>query len=184
MFRVALGHPLDGIIGFAFLRDYVAEINYSRRTLLLYAPAHYRYHGDGLRLRMERLRPVIQAKVVLPDGKERWTQLLIDTGSDTELLFLSSLYRQICSLAGGPKSPTDHICRTGWQLYLCHGMAAQHPIRRQWFRLHSRVQCAIRWPGTDRSRRHGQNSSGWTPWKYSSTARERDLRFVASAVYS
>ncbi len=85
--RSALDQPVDGIIGFAFLRDYVAEIDYTHNTLLLYAPAHYRYRGHGLRLHMEKRRPVIHAEVVLPDGKKRRTRLLIDTGSDSELLF-------------------------------------------------------------------------------------------------
>lgn len=86
----ALDHPLDGILGFAFLRDYVTVIDYTHSVLRLYPPAHYHYHGDGIQLRMDKASPVIRVKVVMPDGKERWTQLLIDTGSDSELLF----YRQ------------------------------------------------------------------------------------------
>ena len=85
--RQALVHPLDGIIGFAFFRDYVTEIDYIHDRLLLYRPTHYRYRGDGLQIPMQRLQPVIQVKVVLPDGKERWTHLLIDTGSDSQLVF-------------------------------------------------------------------------------------------------
>lgn len=90
MLSHALDHPLDGILGFAFLRDYVTDIDYTHGVLRLYPPQHYHYHGDGIQLRMDKTSPVIQVKVVLPDGKERWTQLLIDTGSDSEILF----YRQ------------------------------------------------------------------------------------------
>lgn len=87
LLRVALNHPLDGIMGFAFLRDYVAEIDYSNHVLRLYNPTHYRYHGNGLEIPMDKARPVIHAQVMMPDGRTRQTQLLIDTGSDAVLLF-------------------------------------------------------------------------------------------------
>lgn len=106
----ALGHALDGIIGFAFLQDYVSEIDYVHNMLLLYRPAHYRYRGDGLQIPMQRLQPVIQVKVVLPDGKERWTHLLIDTGSDSQLVFYHRfIERYARSLSGGDLERTTYV---------------------------------------------------------------------------
>ncbi|HET9087921.1 MAG TPA: hypothetical protein VFN53_10390 [Acidobacteriaceae bacterium] len=84
--RVALRHPLDGIIGFAFLRDYVAEVDYSDRVLRLHDAARYRYRGAGTQISMDRSRPIIRVRVQLPTGEEREAQLLIDTGSDAVLI--------------------------------------------------------------------------------------------------
>lgn len=84
--RVALRHPLDGIIGFAFLRDYVAEVDYPDRVLRLHDAARYRYHGAGTQISMDKSRPRIRVRVQLPSGEEREAQLLIDTGSDAVLI--------------------------------------------------------------------------------------------------
>lgn len=116
--QAALHHPLDGIIGYAFLRDHVAEINYADHTLVLYAKGHYRYQGHGFQLPMDKDRPVVHARVVLPDGKEALSQLMVDTGSDSVLLFYRHFIdRYTRSLAGASLQQTTYVGLGG--LYTC-----------------------------------------------------------------
>lgn len=110
LLRSALGHPLDGIIGFAFIQDYVAQIDYAGHTLTLYDPSRYRYRGHGFQVPMDRGRPVVHAIVVLPDGKERWAQFLVDTGSDsTMFLYRHFIDKNSRSLVGLPMQQATYV---------------------------------------------------------------------------
>jgi hypothetical protein len=46
----SLGRTLDGILGSSFLSRLVVEIDYSAKTINLYAPRSYRYRGKGERI--------------------------------------------------------------------------------------------------------------------------------------
>ena len=77
------GKDIEGIIGYDFIKEFVVEINYERRTLSLFAPSNYRYqgHGEVFPLIMKGT-PRIHARIAVP-GKPAIEGLFeIDTGSD------------------------------------------------------------------------------------------------------
>lgn len=81
-FSPRLGVPVHGIIGYDFFRDFVVEINYSRRFLRLHDPDRFRKRLTGyteLPLRFYQNKPYIHARVEI-DDKEVPVTLLIDNG--------------------------------------------------------------------------------------------------------
>lgn len=81
----ALGHPVDGILGFNVISRFVVEIDYANRTLRLVDPVGWEYRGDGkvIPIRIVNTRSVCDAEIVLPDGRVVTGSFYVDTGSST-----------------------------------------------------------------------------------------------------
>ena len=81
-FSPRLGVPVHGIIGFDFFRDFVVEINYSRKFLRVHDPKRFRKRLSSyneMPLRFFKNKPYIRAQVAL-EGKVVPVTLLIDNG--------------------------------------------------------------------------------------------------------
>jgi hypothetical protein len=81
------GHPLDGVLTYGFLRNFVVDIDYADRTLALHDPKVFRYSGPGERVKLKALEADNGANVYLadltvtsPDGKIALGHVIVDTG--------------------------------------------------------------------------------------------------------
>lgn len=77
----------DGIIGSGLFRNYVVEIDFVRKQLLLYAPANFSYAGRGeivpLRFRRGGTTPIVDAVIHSTNGAVIRGEFEIDTGCDS-----------------------------------------------------------------------------------------------------
>ncbi|SDB53226.1 PDZ domain (Also known as DHR or GLGF) [Flavobacteriaceae bacterium MAR_2010_188] len=90
-FTPRLGFPVHGIIGYDLFKDFVVEINYSKRFLRFHDPRYYEYKKCGkcetLPLTFFNFKPYITAEVEIKDHYVP-VKLLIDSGgSDALWLF-------------------------------------------------------------------------------------------------
>ena len=79
-----LGHEFDGIMGADFIRQFVVEIDYARRTVALHDPAAFAYDGPGesVPIRFNAAgHPLIDAVVTPLGGEPIAGRFLIDIGS-------------------------------------------------------------------------------------------------------
>lgn len=93
-FMPSLGIPVHGIIGYDIFKDFVVEINYSRKFIKLYNPKRYdsklSRKWRKLELKFFNKKPIIEASVTV-NNQESSVNLLIDTGgSDALWLFENS----------------------------------------------------------------------------------------------
>ncbi len=79
----SLGMNVHGLIGFSVFKNFVVEINYAQKKLVLHNPKRFKYKGKGERLPMsiERSKPYVQALATQEDGKTVKVKMLIDTGA-------------------------------------------------------------------------------------------------------
>ena len=90
-FAPKLGVPIHGIVGFDFLKNFIVEINYSKRYIKISDPKYYTYNKcrncETLDLEFHNNKPYINGILELK-GKTIQTKLLIDSGgSDALWLF-------------------------------------------------------------------------------------------------
>ena len=90
-FMPSLGIPVHGIIGYDIFKDFVVEINYSRRFIKLYNPKRYdsklSRKWRKLDLKFYNKKPIIEASVTV-NNQVIPVNLLMDTGgSDALWLF-------------------------------------------------------------------------------------------------
>ena len=90
-FMPSLGIPIHGIIGYDIFKDFVVEINYSRRFIKLYNPKRYdsklSRKWRKLDLKFYNKKPIIEASVTV-NNQVIPVNLLMDTGgSDALWLF-------------------------------------------------------------------------------------------------
>jgi len=87
-FTPRLGIPVHGIIGFDLFKDFVVEINYSKKYLKLHRPETYVYKDckkcESLNLSFYNNKPYINGEVKI-DAEYLPVKLLIDTGSSDAL---------------------------------------------------------------------------------------------------
>jgi len=93
-FAPSLGIPIHGIIGYDLFKDFVVEINYNQKFIMLYNPRLYmpKYSKrlSESSLKFYNKKPIIETKVTV-NNKEIPVNLLIDTGgSDALWLFEDS----------------------------------------------------------------------------------------------
>lgn len=93
-FMPSLGIPVHGIIGYDIFKDFVVEINYSRKFIRLYNPKRYdsklSRKWRKLDMKFYNKKPIIEASVTV-NNQEGPVNLLIDTGgSDALWLFENS----------------------------------------------------------------------------------------------
>lgn len=90
-FTPRLGVPVHGIIGYDIFKDFVVEINYSRRYLKFHDPRFYEYKNcrncETIPLSFSNSKPYLTAEVEINEQKVP-VKLLIDSGgSDALWLF-------------------------------------------------------------------------------------------------
>ncbi len=90
-FAPQLGVPIHGIIGYDFLKDFVVEINYSKRIIRLFAPEVYESKKcrkcKTFKLDFHNKKPYVNADVIINNVSVS-VKLLIDSGgSDAIWLF-------------------------------------------------------------------------------------------------
>lgn len=87
-FAPRLGIPVHGIIGFDLLKDFVVEVNYSRKFLRITEPSNYVYKDckncERVPLEFYNSKPYINAHVTLNSEKIP-VKLLIDSGSSDSI---------------------------------------------------------------------------------------------------
>jgi hypothetical protein len=93
-FAPSLGIPIHGIIGYDVFKDFIVEVNYSRKFIKLYNPKTYspklskKWRASSLKFYNKK--PIIEANVTVNE-REVPVNLLIDTGgSDALWLFEDS----------------------------------------------------------------------------------------------
>jgi predicted aspartyl protease len=81
------GRRRDGILGAGFFRRFVVEIDCRARIVRLHEPASFNYAGQGenIPLRLRRDTPVVEAAIVLSDGRVVQGGFELDTGCDDYL---------------------------------------------------------------------------------------------------
>jgi predicted aspartyl protease len=92
----AMGHKMDGILGYEFLRRYVVEIDYEGRAITLYEPATFEYRGggEGLPLTFALNHPYVHAKVAVPGREPVEGKFVLDTGAGLPLILLDPFVRE------------------------------------------------------------------------------------------
>lgn len=87
-FTPRLGIPVHGIIGFDLFRDFIVEIKYSSKFIILNKPEFYKYKNckkcEQFNLSFHNNKPYINGEVII-DDKNLPVKLLIDTGSSDAL---------------------------------------------------------------------------------------------------
>jgi len=87
-FAARLGLPIHGIIGYDFLKNFIVEINYSRKYLKVYNPTEYSRKNckkcDILKLSFVNNKPYLNAAII-HDNNTIDLNLLVDTGSSDAL---------------------------------------------------------------------------------------------------
>ncbi|MFI2743888.1 aspartyl protease family protein [Zhouia sp. PK063] len=90
----SIGFPVHGIIGYDIFNDFVVEINYARRKLILHNKKTYKKKVcrkcEVLKMPIENKKPYVFAKTKLQNTDEIDVKLLIDTGSSSALWLFSS----------------------------------------------------------------------------------------------
>lgn len=81
-----VGTQIDGIIGYAFLRQFIVTIDYSARQLELRAPAETPHiRGEELPIRIENGWAFVRATLCIDDAHRVTDDFLIDSGSDDDV---------------------------------------------------------------------------------------------------
>jgi len=83
------GFDFDGIIGCNFIKQFVVEIDYLKKTMSLYDPRTYRYAGRGKSVPLILIgenTPLVSAKIFLAGRAPVNTKLEVDTGGDNTVL--------------------------------------------------------------------------------------------------
>ncbi|WP_108867938.1 PDZ domain-containing protein [Aquimarina aquimarini] len=89
-FSPRMGFPVHGIIGYDFIKDFVLDINYSKKIIKLYNPESYQYkkckkcYQTALDFRGKKKRPFVKAKYEAVEGLID-VNLLLDSGSGSSL---------------------------------------------------------------------------------------------------
>lgn len=84
-FSPSLGVPIHGIIGYDLFKDFVVEINYSRKHLIFHDPVYYvskkKRKSATLPLTIVQRKAYIDGEVTLEGDVDIPVKLLVDTGS-------------------------------------------------------------------------------------------------------
>lgn len=84
-FSPSLGIPIHGIIGYDLFRDFVVDINYSRKAIKFFESSTYNSKNSSktreLDISVINGKAYLDAAIVVKDGRELPVKLLMDTGS-------------------------------------------------------------------------------------------------------
>jgi hypothetical protein len=86
-----LGRPLDCIIGSRLFLNFVVEVDFVKRQLMLYDPGSFVYNGQGRTVPLKLAAPpTIQTEVNTPDGRTVKATVGLDLGSSSIIDFQPS----------------------------------------------------------------------------------------------
>ncbi|HKU74264.1 MAG TPA: pepsin/retropepsin-like aspartic protease family protein [Pyrinomonadaceae bacterium] len=107
--------PMDGILGDQFLRLFVVEIDFIKKTINLHDPESYRYKGDGekIPLEIEPSRIYMRAPITGITGSAINGRFYIDTGSATAITLASPFVDQNKLLPPPDQTTPFPICGIG-----------------------------------------------------------------------
>jgi len=91
-FPVPPGFEFDGVIGYDFIKEFVIEIDYLKKTMSLYDPPTFRYRGTGEIVPMlvdGRRIPFVNTTISFEKGPPVEASLEVDTGADRTIIFSS-----------------------------------------------------------------------------------------------
>jgi hypothetical protein len=91
------GFEFDGVIGCDFIRQFVIEIDYLKRTMNLYNPRTYRYAGRAKIIPLFLIAgdtPLVYTKILFADGAAVNAKLEVDTGGDNAILVNSPFVKR------------------------------------------------------------------------------------------
>ncbi|WP_062059977.1 retropepsin-like aspartic protease [Aquimarina longa] len=89
-FSPRMGFPIHGIIGYDFFKNFVLDINYSKKVIKVYDPKQYEYkdckkcYQTNIAFRNKKRRPYITAQYHSANGLVD-VDLLLDSGSSSSL---------------------------------------------------------------------------------------------------
>ncbi len=93
-FSPNLGIPIHGIIGYDLFKDFVVDINYSRKVLRFYRPKEFEYgrskKQETLPLHVINKKAYIDGQVFLKDDRSVPVKLLVDSGSSDAVWLFES----------------------------------------------------------------------------------------------
>ncbi|QCW99163.1 PDZ domain-containing protein [Aggregatimonas sangjinii] len=93
-FSPDIGIPVHGMIGFDLFRDFVVEINYSRKFLRFYRPDGYEHrpnkNQETLPLHVVNKKAYVDGMVYLQDETQVPVKLLVDSGSSDAIWLFES----------------------------------------------------------------------------------------------
>lgn len=94
---------VDGFVGYDFIKEFVVEIDYSRRVINLYDPKTFVYKGAGELVPLKIARtPFVNAKLLLDGRAPVAGSFEVDTGSDSAVSLNSPFVKknQLLSAVG------------------------------------------------------------------------------------
>jgi hypothetical protein len=130
----ALGIPVEGILGFEYIRQYPLLLDYTKKTITIFVDKKVRYCGPAVEVPVEARNssgglpdlPVVVAQVEFPDGSKASARLEIETGSDRFLTLHAPFvhehhiaYRGTGKEAAAPRTFSTTFC--GDRYELVHG---------------------------------------------------------------
>ncbi|GAA4271101.1 aspartyl protease family protein [Aquimarina gracilis] len=89
-FSPRMGFPIHGIIGYDFFKDFILDVNYTKKVIKVHDPNQYKYkkcdrcHSTKLDFRENNKRPLVGARYKAKD-KLTDVRLLLDSGSGSSL---------------------------------------------------------------------------------------------------
>ena len=101
---IAMGRPIDGIIGGEFIKEFVIELDYQARVLKLHDAAGFRYEGAGEAIPIEFvnvIHPVLHARVTPVGGQSLEQRFVLDIGASGALTLHSPFVREQKLLESG-----------------------------------------------------------------------------------
>lgn len=96
-FPVPPGFEFDGVIGYDFIKEFVIEIDYLKKTMNLYDPRTYEYRGTGEIVPMlvdGRRIPFVNTTIIFEKGPPLEASLEVDTGADRTIIFSSPFVKK------------------------------------------------------------------------------------------
>lgn len=98
-FSPTLGIPVHGIIGFDLFRDFIVEVNYSRKMIRFHDPARYREKVNSktqvLPISIEDRKAYVEGHVSFDNREDVPVKLLMDTGSSDAVWLFQDLEKGI-----------------------------------------------------------------------------------------
>lgn len=78
-----VGIPIHGLLGYEFFNNLAVKLSFIDSAITVYRPKDVRKFrkGEKLPMTVEYHKPYIKAKVMLPNGTERMSKLVIDLGA-------------------------------------------------------------------------------------------------------
>ncbi len=95
-FSPRMGFPIHGIIGYDFFKDFILDINYTKKVIRIHDPKYYTYkkcdkcYETRLDFGENKKRPLVSAKYRANNDKLIDLRLLLDSGSGSSLWLFES----------------------------------------------------------------------------------------------